>query len=102
MTVYVDELQRYDHGPKCLRGGSCHMMADTLEELHAMADAIGMKRTWFQPLSSPHYDLTASRRAKAIALGAVFKPAKEQAIERLAKREGITVAEWHARKPRIP
>lgn len=53
--VYVDDLVRYGYGPARLRGGSCHMMADTLEELHAMAASIGMKRAWFQPLSSPHW-----------------------------------------------
>jgi hypothetical protein len=47
------------------------MLADTLEELHAMAAAIGMKREWFQPLSFPHYDVALGRRAAAVRLGAV-------------------------------
>jgi hypothetical protein len=48
------------------------MYADTLEELHAMADAIGMKRAWFQNKPQlPHYDLVPARRAKAVKLGAV-------------------------------
>lgn len=50
---------------------SCHMIADTLEELHAMADRIGLKREWFQERSFPHYDLIASRRERAIRAGAV-------------------------------
>jgi len=52
----------------------CHMIADSLDELHAMADAIGMKREWFQAppkASFPHYDVCLSRRAKALELGAV-------------------------------
>jgi hypothetical protein len=49
----------------------CHMFADTVEELHAMADAIGMKREWFQPESTPHYDVSLSRRVQAIRLGAI-------------------------------
>lgn len=49
----------------------CHMLADTLEELHAMADAIGMKRAWFQAGSTPHYDVTQTRRELAVKLGAV-------------------------------
>lgn len=76
MTVYVDAL--LNHGWR-MRGHvvkSCHMIADTLEELHAMARAIGMRREWFQDpekmqTSIPHYDLTAARRANAIKNGAV-------------------------------
>lgn len=71
MSVYVDTLAF--HGV-WRYGKSCHMVADTAEELHAMADRIGHKREWFQaspPASVEHYDLTASRRAKAVKLGAV-------------------------------
>lgn len=48
----------------------CHMIADSLPELHAMAGRIGLKREWFQPLSSPHYDVCVEKRALAIAAGA--------------------------------
>lgn len=51
------------------------MYADTDDELHEMALKIGMKRPWFQgpPEHSnlPHYDLVSSRRAAAVALGAI-------------------------------
>lgn len=72
MAVYVDTL--IDWGWRL--GPSCHMTADTDEELHAMADAIGMKRSWAQKMDHPrqrhhHYDLVASRRKKAVALGAI-------------------------------
>ena len=72
MSVYVDPL--FDHGGSAtfrLRR-SCHMYADTLEELHAMAEQIGMKRAWFQNKTKlPHYDLVPSRRVKAVRLGAI-------------------------------
>lgn len=68
MPVYVDALR--DWGWRL--GPSCHMIADTLDELHAMAGRIGLQRKWFQDKrSGPHYDLTRARRAKAVAAGAV-------------------------------
>ena len=36
-----------------------------------MAARIGMDRHWFQPLSFPHYDVSLSRRVRAVAFGAV-------------------------------
>jgi hypothetical protein len=66
--VYVDQLR--DWGWRL--GPSCHLIADTNEELHAFAARLGLKRAWFQAKSSgPHYDLTASKRAIAVRLGAV-------------------------------
>lgn len=50
----------------------CHMLADTLDELHAMADRIGVARRHFQTDSSaPHYDICKSKRALAVKHGAV-------------------------------
>lgn len=47
------------------------MIADSLDELHTMADNIGCKREWFQPVSFPHYDLPLFRRKRALEMGAV-------------------------------
>lgn len=70
--IYVDPLMQ--HGWK-LRGRivlSCHLLTDSSEEeLHIFAEKIGMKRKWFQPKPGfPHYDLTHTRREKAVILGA--------------------------------
>lgn len=93
MTVYVDEICRWPTRIRCFQDGSCHMTADTEEELHVMAGAIGLRRAWFQPHSTaPHYDLTPSKRALALAHGAVFVPAKEQARRRIASRASSGLA----------
>lgn len=66
MTVYVDNMQA-----KYMRMKMSHMMADTLEELHDMADKIGLKREWFQDHKRhPHYDVSISRRKLAVQHGA--------------------------------
>jgi len=68
MSVYVDTARHPFRGYVM-----CHMIADSLEELHAMADRIGMERRWFQAppkASHPHYDIPESKRARAIRFGA--------------------------------
>lgn len=50
----------------------CHMIADSLDELHAMADMIGVARRHFQAdASTPHYDICKAKRTKAVKHGAV-------------------------------
>lgn len=50
----------------------CHMFADRVDDLHAMADRIGVQRRWFQNKPGfPHYDICKSKRVLAVALGAV-------------------------------
>ena len=69
MAVYVDDMEA-NFGRMVM----CHMVADTEAELHAMADLIGVDRKWYQyPHKSrlPHYDIALSKRAIAIANGAV-------------------------------
>lgn len=75
----------------------CHMWADTLEELFAMADTIGVQRKWLQghpTLSLPqhrgaswvHFDIAKGKRALAIAAGAV-ETDQFGAIEWQARRQ---------------
>ena len=81
MPVYVDPLINY--GWKL--GPSCHLTADTEEELHNFAISIGMKRSWFQDGEShslPHYDLTKGRRAAAVKKGAIELD-RYQMVERI-------------------
>lgn len=60
----------------------CHMVADTHEELHAMAAKIGVARRWFQ---SDHYDICLAKRAQAIANGALEIDQRE--VLRIARPE---------------
>ena len=71
MSVYVDDLRDWPNGKWC------HMTADSVDELHAMADKIGLKRFWFQGRNIPHYDLRPSKRQAALLAGAVEVSSKE-------------------------
>lgn len=73
MAVYVDALRQ--RGLQVRQGSvscaSCHMVADTLPELHAMAKKIGLRSTWFQDHDKhPHYDFSAKFRRLAVEAGA--------------------------------
>lgn len=77
MTVFVDDWnQRALVGR--LNAVWCHMTVapfDPIEELHDFAVSIGLRRSWFQgPPKNPwprmHYDVTATKRAAAVAAGA--------------------------------
>jgi hypothetical protein len=85
MTVYVDDMHRYAMGE--FRGMKMsHMIADTEDELHAMADRIGIARRWYQ---GDHYDVAMSKRDAAIAAGAVAIPLKVLARMALNRRRGL-------------
>ena len=67
MSVYVDDAVTLWRGRRW-----AHLMADSLQELHALAGAIGLPRQAFQDRrSGAHYDVDEALRARAIALGAV-------------------------------
>ena len=67
MAVYVDDAVTLWRGERW-----AHLMADTLDELHAFAARLGLPRRAFQDKTSgAHYDVTAPLRERAIALGAV-------------------------------
>ncbi len=75
MTVYVDDM-RAPFGRMVM----CHMLADTDDELHAMARSIGVARRWWQaPPHESHYDVCLAMRARAVALGAVEISARQAA-----------------------
>jgi hypothetical protein len=95
MAVYVDEAVWEWRGKLW-----CHLLADDLDELHAFARRLGMRRGWFQcppKASKPHYDLTEGRRALAIKLGA--KPiGRRETVERAR----ALLAQWEQRRMSAP
>jgi hypothetical protein len=73
MSVYVDQLTPCVTSPQWRWPKSCHLVADTVEELHGFAGRIGLRRSWFQlsRCGMPHYDLTPARRQRAVEQGAI-------------------------------
>ena len=78
MTVFVDNV-RFVLGGMIM----CHMWADTLDELLEMVDKVGVDRKWLQghptlstgkyrEASWVHFDVSLSKKNKAIAAGAVL------------------------------
>jgi len=97
--IYVDEI--FEANPlanggnpmarQAARHGTrwCHMWcwpatAEEVERLHAMAEAIGLRRAYFQRREATgrtpafyHYDLVPGKRKLAIAQGAAVKDLRE-------------------------
>jgi hypothetical protein len=72
--IYVDQLVFQKKNGKKLY---CHMLADSIDELHAFACLIGRKRCWFHKSSYLHYDLDEAFRVLAIQAGAIEIDSKE-------------------------
>ena len=71
MACYVDSVRSYP-GSGLRFTEFCHLLADTRDELHAMADALGIPAQYFQ--DHPwrwHHDLPAPLRPRAVELGAI-------------------------------
>lgn len=76
--ILVDALRQWPGARRPFQNGSCHLVSDeSLDELHAFAEQLGLKRQWFQDKRIPHYDLTPSKRRLAIQNGATEVTDKE-------------------------
>ena len=73
MAVYVDNM-RIRYG----RMKMSHLIADTSEELRSMAQGLGLER-YIQHAGEPkeHLDVSMSKRAEAIAAGAIAHTARD-------------------------
>lgn len=89
MPVYVGDIE-YPFGRMLMS----HMVADTDEELHQMADKISVNRKWFQGPPKHilhHYDICKSKKVLAIRLGAI--PMSDREIVKkfkLAEKLGLS------------
>jgi hypothetical protein len=107
MAVYVDDV-RLPFGRMIM----CHMWADTLDGLLAMADRIGVQRKWIQGhptlsfgkhrmASWVHFDISLGMKSKAIAAGAIltdmYGPSEHTARLRGDQRKIDQIAEIRAR-----
>ena len=98
MAIYVDaQFTATPRNAQARRHGNqwCHLLCDeSLDELHAFAQSIGLKREYFQRSVVPHYDLTPSKRAKAVKAGAVEKSHTE-----LNPLKRAWMKRWHGGQP---
>lgn len=87
MATYVDEAIWEWRGRRW-----CHLTADSVDELHALAAQLGLLRQWFQSKPdrrwSDHYDLPEEVRAQAIACGAQPLSTREMARRQAQVRDG--------------
>ncbi len=86
MGVYVDDMKA-PFGRMIM----CHLLADTDAELHAMAAKIGVARRWHQYPGTvkSHYDICLSKRAKAVAAGAIEVDARGVVAILRIRREAL-------------
>ena len=86
MSIYVDFMQIEFKGYRW-----CHMLADTLQELHDFAALIDVdKRLFHRNASYPHYDVTVQMRETALEYGAI--PACRKKNYRMCKEAKARIA----------
>lgn len=83
--IYVDRM--FNWGKRIGRAGPywAHLLGDTPEELHAFAQLIGLRRSWFQ---GDHYDIGTFRIYNlALENGAIVQEGREwmQTVVRIRK-----------------
>lgn len=96
MAVYVDDSRLAWRGKNW-----CRLVADSINELHAFAEQLGLKREWFQDRTMyPHYDVTVKVKERALALGAYA--GDKRTIVTCAKRLKVElIASGHRNRPEV-
>jgi hypothetical protein len=95
LSVYVDNAFAAGDWGRWTGGG--HLQADGLEELHAFAGRLGLRREWFQSKpgrpENDHYDLGRRGRELALELGAIDEDRATGARRRKALRNRMASTE---------
>jgi hypothetical protein len=83
VSVFVDD-GKYPYGRLLM----CHMIADTSEELLAMARRIGVAENWIQKAGTAmeHFDICQTKRALAIQCGAIGITTRELSKKVMRRR----------------
>ena len=82
MAVYVDDMQAPFRGMIM-----CHMFADSDAELNSFAFQLGLKIRWKH---KEHFDISQSKKAEAIKLGAI-----EITQQEMAKKIAVVRGQGH-------
>ncbi len=93
--VYVDTMKA-SFGRMVM----CHMIADSTEELLAMADRIGVARKWIQHANThlEHFDIALSKKRLAIQAGAKELTMRELAYK-LRERRSVKLPAGEGETP---
>ena len=101
MPVYVDKLSKVTSKAHKRMAYSCHMMADTDEELELFRRALKLRKEWRH---GDHYDLAPLKRSAAIALGAIEvdtedlaeirRRRKQQAAQAVQGKQALSPVNW--------
>lgn len=94
MSVYVDDLRPVGSYSSSYFGyrilSSCHLMADSGEELEWIRKELGLRPGWRH---GDHYDLTPSKRSAALSAGAVEVSSLDLVKLRQSKKGSLSDAE---------
>ena len=99
MTVYIDRLfKRSPKNPQARKFGYlwCHLLADSIEELHDFAKELGLKKIYYQHKPLGHYDLTPNKQKLALKLGAQKISTREYLVRLRTSRK-----EWRGERVQI-
>lgn len=97
MAVYVDDMHKLPLG-RFGRMKMSHMIADTEDQLHAMADKIGIARRWYQ---GDHYDISLSKRRLAVSAGAIEVTLRQLSAMNMLRRLGQPMGDPQTARERL-
>lgn len=101
MTVYVDMIRAVSTSRRWAHPEAAHLLADSIDELHAFAQRMRLARCWYSRGSTPHYDVNREQWLKAIRLGAIQLDRK-QTVALIHRLRGEKTIEQALADERVP